>query len=241
MPKPAHSSRVRSRAATLAFALLVALTIAPGGIAGWLGNRWGEPVDLTAAGKGLDRVPSQFGDWVQDDARPLNAEVVEILQCSGSTERAYRNQKTGDVVRLALIVGPPGPTSVHTPEVCYSSRDYKTVSAAKRFRINRVGSVDAVFWGMTLEATDLEGGKLSVAYAWNDRHGWVAPEQPRFQFGGANLLYKLQLAAPLSSGDRTAQSDPCQSFLQAFLPALDAAVFTSPPGEKTGSAGDNQL
>lgn len=241
MSTSSSNSRTRRGGAKLAFALLVALTVAPGGLAGWLDNRWGEPVDLIAAGKELDRVPSRFGDWVQDDARPLSPEFVETLQCSGSTQRTYRNQKTGDVVRLVLIVGPPGPTSVHTPEVCYSSLDYKTLSSPKRFRINGAGSVDAVFWGMTLEATNLEGGKLSVAYAWNDKHGWVAPDQPRIQFGGAKLLYKLQLAARVSGGEQEEQSDPCRSFLHAFLPALDAALFASSPVEKTGLVGDKPL
>ncbi|HUY91126.1 MAG TPA: exosortase-associated EpsI family protein [Pirellulales bacterium] len=201
---------------------VVGLTVASGGVSGWLDNRWGQPVDLLAAGKNLERAPSQVGDWLLENSKPLSAEVTDVLQCSGSTQRVYRNQKTGDVVTLALIVGPPGPTSVHTPEVCYSSRDYKTISAPQRFRAIDAGSR---FWGMTLEATDLEGGRLSVAYAWNDGHGWVAPDQPRFQFGGAKLLYKLQLAAPMDRGNPAEKSNPCQTFLREFLPALDSVLF----------------
>lgn len=232
MSKPAPNGNARTCAAALAFAVLVALTLSSGGVAGWLDNRWGPPVDLVAAGERLEHVPSRFGDWVLENAHPLGSEVTEVLQCSGSTQRMYRNQKTGEAVSLALIVGPPGPTSVHTPEVCYSSRDYKTISKPKRFRVGTVAAGDANFWGMELEATNLEGSKLSLAYAWNDEHGWVAPERPRFEFGGARLLYKLQLAAAMPDGDQPEQADPCQAFLREFLPELDASLFEAESTKK---------
>lgn len=233
MPKTAATRASRRGGYVLAYALFVALTLVSGGVAGWLDNRWGPPVDLLAAGKRLDRVPNRFGDWVLENARPLDSEVAEVLQCSGSTQRVYRNQKTGETATVALIVGPPGPTSVHTPEVCYSSRDYKTISGPKKFRVGTAGAVDASFWGMELEATSLEGGKLSVAYAWNDERGWVAAERPRFEFGGAGLLYKLQLAAPLSDRDQPERTDPCQKFLREFLPALNATLFEASSAKKS--------
>lgn len=223
----------RMRSAALAFTLLVALTLVSGGVAGWLDNRWGLPPDLLAAGKNLDRVPRRVGDWALESAKSLAAVAEELLQCSGSTQRVYRNQKTGEAVTVALIVGPSGPISVHTPEVCYSSRDYKTISGPKPFRVGSSGSDDAMFWGMSLEATDLQGGKLSVAYAWNDEHGWAAPKHPRFEFAGAKLLYKLQLAAPISDRDESSRVDPCHAFLREFLPALDASLFEAEPADKT--------
>ena len=205
--------------------LLIGLTLASGAAAGWLDNRWGRSVDLVAAGKHLQQTPERFGDWVLERAQPLDAEAAELLQASGSTVRNYRNQKTSEAVIVALVVGPAGPMSVHTPEVCYSSRDFKTIAPAKRFQVG--GAAESQFWGMTLERTDLDGGKLSVAYGWNDGRGWAAPQQPRFQFGGAPLLYKLQLAAPLG-GEQPNKSDPCRSFLREFLPALDAALLWAP-------------
>ena len=93
---------------------------------------------------------------------------------------------------------------------------------------------------MMLQATDLRGGKLHVAYAWNDEHGWVAPEQPRFRFGGARLLYKLQLAAAAADDRESKENDPCRLFLRDALPALDAALFKpaasgSPPSDSSDS------
>lgn len=205
--------------------LWVGLTLASGVAAGRLDNRWGRPADLLAAGKRLGKTPERFGDWVLEHSQSLDQNAAELLQASGSTLRNYRNQRTGEAVTMALIVGPAGPMSVHNPEVCYSSRDFKTISPAKRFHI--VGAVEAEFWGMTLERTDLDGGKLSVAYAWNDGNGWAAPQQPRIQFGGAPLLYKLQIAAPLSGNERLENSDTCRTFLRDFLPAFDSVLPAS--------------
>ena len=222
--KPTPSGNLRHAGGKTGVALLAALTLAGGAVAGRFENRWGQGVDLAAAGERLDRIPAQFGDWTLEDSQSLSPDVVEMLQCSGSVSRLYRNQKSGAAVTMTLVVGPPGPTSVHTPEVCYSSRDYKTVSAPERFRVKPPGSANAEFWGMTLEATDLRGGNLRVVYAWNAERGWVAPDRPRFRFGGARLLYKLQLAA--AADDREPKhADPCRAFLRDALPALDAALF----------------
>jgi hypothetical protein len=180
---------------------------------------------LQSAGDKLQRTPERFGDWILERSQPLDEDSAELLQSTDGTQRIYRNQRTGETVALTLIVGPAGPMSVHTPEVCYSSRDYKTVSPPNRFHVGSGG--DAQFWGMTLESTDLEGGGLSVAYGWNDGNGWAAPQMPRFEFGGAPVLYKLQLAAPLEGDNGLKQNNTCRSFLRAFLPALDAVLFKS--------------
>jgi hypothetical protein len=213
----------------LGLLLWIGVTLASGAAAGWLDNRWGRPADLAAAGENLSKTPEKFGDWVLEHSQSLDEDAAELLQASGSTLRNYRNQSTGDAVTVALIVGPAGPMSVHHPEVCYSSRDFNTLAPAKRFHV--VGAVDAEFWGMTLEHAGLDGGKLSVAYGWNDGRGWAAPQQPRIQFGGAPLLYKLQLAAPLGGNERFDKSDPCRMFLRDFLPALDAVLLRASPAQ----------
>ena len=211
--------------------LLVGLTLGSGAAAGWLDNRWSRSVDLLAAGECLRQTPEKFGDWVLEHSQSLDEEAAELLQASGSTLCNYRNQKTGEAVIVALVVGPAGPISVHSPEVCYSSRDFKTLAPPKRFHVG--GAAGGQLWGMTLERTDLDGGKLSVAYGWNDGRGWAAPRQPRFQFGGAPLLYKLQLAAPLGD-EGPDKGDPCRLFLRDFLPALDDVLHWAPQRNSLG-------
>ena len=57
-------------------------------------------------------------------ARDLDAESRSQLECVGEMVRVYTNAKTGDSVTLQLILGPAGPTAVHTPEICMAQRDF---------------------------------------------------------------------------------------------------------------------
>src|SRR6185312_7441852 len=112
--------------------IVFALTAVSGAAAGVLGNRWGTPPDLRAAAVRLDRLPADLGEWRLIDESPLDESLVEMLQCIGSTNRTYHNRRSGETVHMSLIVGPPGPTSVHTPEICFSSQCYHVVAAAER-------------------------------------------------------------------------------------------------------------
>jgi hypothetical protein len=213
--------------------LVLAITVTSGAIAGVLGNRWGEPADLALAGRRIDQIPKSFGDWELDFAGPLEDDVVEVLQCVGHTHRRYRNRRTGESVGLFVIVGPPGPTSVHTPEICYSSQDYQMVEKPTRFTVSDVQSGDEAFWSMRFRSNSLDGHALHVAYAWNSGQGWQAPTQPRFTFGGAPLLYKLQLSASAINKPGAEPLNSCEAFLQQFLPQLDRALFS--PAQDPGA------
>src|SRR6185436_14608221 len=89
------------------------------GAAGWidahLTNRWSTPDDLQVAAKRLSEVPTQVGDWQMQADTPLAPDVEKMLQCSGNFNRRYVNSKTNEVIDVAAIVGPPGPTAAHTP------------------------------------------------------------------------------------------------------------------------------
>lgn len=205
------------------FLVLLSVTAASGGIAGAFNHRWGTPTDMAAAGQRVEQCPDRFGPWEMLTAEPFEPGVQEILECVGSTHRTYRNRETGETVQLALLVGPAGPTSVHTPDVCFSSQDYSSLGPRKRVA---VGSRGASVWEQQFKATSLRGETLRVAYAWNSGQGWIAAEKPRFQFAGAGLLYKLQVVSPVTRGDDEAESatSGCRAFLKDLLPALDAAV-----------------
>ena len=118
---------------------------------------------------------------------------------------------------MVLLVGPAGPTSVHTPDVCYRSQDYIQEAPREAVGIKaraEDGGQGGSFWMLPLRPNQLEAKRLRSYYAWSDGERWEATENPRLTFGGKSLLYKLQLAAP-------APSDPSEDlgrlFLQSFL------------------------
>ncbi len=201
------------------------LTCAAGWIDARWSNRWSTPAELDAAALRLEKVPTRVGEWQMQSQETIAPEVEEMLQCVGHFSRVYFNPTTNESVGVAAIVGPPGPTSVHTPEICYTSRDHVVVEDPTAVSIRPQERPDETFWRMTFRSGGLQGAHLRVYYAWSDGSGvWSASEHPRFKYSGQPLLYKIQLASR-SQGETSRDDDPCQRFLKSFLPALDAALF----------------
>lgn len=197
---------------------LVALTLFVGGVHGRLSGRWGPRPDVESAGERLKQVPQSIGDWQVQRIVDLEPDVVRMLQCSGSVSCVYQNEKTGDVVSMFVILGPFGPTAVHTPEVCFSSKDYKIIQARKKFTLSDSAESQDEFWDVRMQANDVSASGLRTLYGWTNTQHWQASENPRFSFGGSPYLYKLQISGPLPTDDQN--RDVCREFLTAFLPVL---------------------
>lgn len=203
--------------------ILAVATVAGGAAHGRFSNRWGAQPDLIAAGKQLEEMPEQAGDWTLVPIDPLPPKTLKMLQCTGSLHRKYENKKTGDILTIAVLLGPTGPIAVHTPEICYSARDFSILTPRQRWSPDTLSKPTAdqprdEFWDLRLQATDISGTKLRVIYGWTNGPTWQAVSQPRFTYGGSRYLYKLQLAGPVPSDD--GQRDPCNDFLKHFLPEL---------------------
>lgn len=202
----------------LAGGLLIAITIATGVAHGRLIGRWGVPTDVLSGAKQLERVPDQIGDWQNVRNDKLEPEAERMLQCTGNIVRVYENTRSGDRVSVAVLLGPSGPTSVHTPEICYSSRDYQITNDRSVWSpAGETENHSDTFWDLRLTTNDVSATPLRVIYGWANQKTWQATQYPRFSFGGSPYLYKLQLAGPAPvAGNR----DACDEFLSAFLPVL---------------------
>ena len=196
----------------------IGLIMANGMIHGRLTYRWTDQPDaMRAAAAKLAELPEDFGEWRMEESQLFDDYTLGILQCEGYVKRSYMHQKTGQLVNVAIIVGPFGPTSTHTPGICYTSRNYQIHGAAERIELS---AADAALWFMTLQSTDIDTHTIRVAYAWSDGGPWSASSQPRIEYGGRPYLYKIQVAGRLSAFDPEEQ-DPCRSFLESFLPVLE--------------------
>jgi hypothetical protein len=137
------------------------------------------------------------------------------LQCEGYVNRQYVNQETGDVVNLAVITGPPGPTAVHTPEICYSSRDYSIARERERTLIADKEGNAHTFWATVFESNNPLAERLCVFFAWSDGGNWIASKSPRFEFAGSQKLFKLQLAGRIDPS-----TDASESVIADFIREL---------------------
>lgn len=203
----------------LACGLLLALTLFSGVLHGRMSNRWGPTSRLAEAGQLLSGLPDEIGDWQQaGPAQELSGEAAAALECSGYVIRNYVHRDTRETVTVGLLVGRAGPMSVHTPEVCYSSREFPMVAGPERQVLKTADGVQHEFWRTTHKSTRLEGTALRAYYGWNDGQRWTAAEHPRFAYAGKPYLYRLQLAVPAPLAADEHYEDAGLRFLRDLLP-----------------------
>lgn len=211
-------NRTNLRNCVLLLALGLSATIAAGFAHGKLTHRWGPTRDLRAAADNLDRFPKKVGPWEVTDEMPMANEVIRTLSCAGYVHRQYVNRETGQTISMAMIVGPPGPTSVHTPEICYSSRAYTADTPREQIQVTDDDqSRSHTFWALSFRPNTPTTDRLRVLYAWCSDELWMAPESPRVTFAGEPLLYKLQLACLSTPNSEATVDSPCEEFIADLL------------------------
>jgi hypothetical protein len=89
-------------------------------------------------------------------------------------------------VRRVLIVGPPGPVAVHTPEIGTGSRNYELAAGPSEVRlsIQEKGNPAEThqFRAVRFKRTDIDGT-------------WRAEAGGRLKFAGSPCLYRLQVSS----------------------------------------------
>jgi hypothetical protein len=205
----------------IALTAVLLSTLGVGFVQGRISNRWGMRSDAELAAERLRRrLPNEVGNWRVRSDDKLPDPVAKILQCPAYITRVYEHQQTGDVVNVAVLLGPPGPISVHTPEVCYSSRDYTPDGDRRLATVKDLAGKEHTLWHLPLKANNLEASSLRIFYGWSTGARWGATEYPRFSFGGLPHLYKLQVAVTSHPASEAIEFDAGKDFLECFLPQL---------------------
>lgn len=201
------------------------LILASGLLHGNMTSRWGQSTDVAAAADALKSIPQSIGPWEQSGTCELTEAERTILHCSSYVSRLYRNRESGAYIRLTLLMGPPDRMAAHTPEICYSTREFQLREPRQRVILQTsASSEENAFWRVTFNATSLEGGILWVYYAWGIGGHWRAPDDARFAFPGQRYLFKLQVSTQTPSLFGNASPDACQDFLSYFVPATTAVL-----------------
>jgi hypothetical protein len=127
------------------------------------------------------------------------------------------------------MVGSSGPMAVHTPEICYGSRDHEQLgprqairipSASKGFNNNQNEKDHDAVWKTTFRMKGIDAQKMNIYYAWSTGDRWAAAENPRLSYASEPFLYKLLLANQVPAGHNEKATDPGLQFLTDFLPVL---------------------
>ncbi len=208
--------------------VLLVSTVAAGLLHGRLTNSWKQsPTSRVARERLAAALPQDFGNWRFDHEAEFPPAVLEILEQPAYFSRVYQHVQTGDTVTVVVIVGQPGPVSVHTPEICYSSRDYTVAGDRQKQEIVAADGRRHELWKLSLDANQADALPLEVMYGWTTGTAWEATDRPRYAFGGLSHLYKLQLAAVAPPRRREGDFNPVQDFLTGFLSQLQPQLVES--------------
>jgi hypothetical protein len=181
----------------------------------------------------LDKVPVKVGDWHGDDM-PVDPTVRKKAGAVGAVQREYHNVRTGEKVRLWLIVGHAREVSYHTPDVCYPGQGFEALASensvypmvfpdqpktdffTNTFRRNTSTGVqlERVFWNWYNPSNKENEGKVV----------WEAPKNPRWSFGNSRALYKMYFTSSMRDLKETADKSPCVRFAREFLPEVNKAL-----------------
>lgn len=215
---------------SICLAVAIAATTLATVVHGRLTNRWGTADrDRAEAAARLQQVPVAFGDWELQKETQLEDRVLGILQCTGSWRRDYVHRPTGQLVVVVMIIGPPGQTSTHTPEMCYSTQGFTQLGGVERLSLDGTASNQHEFHRVKFTRDGLARDEMEVCYAWRQKDRWTVPGVPRVAFGGGTYLYKMQLASLHDAGHTGSKSKiDCEAFLKEFLPVLDRTIFQTP-------------
>jgi hypothetical protein len=189
-------------------------------------NRWSMSDELQQATARLAGVPLTIGAWEGHDEALDERQVVQA-EMSGYLSRQYVDRRSGRSLWVLLVCGRPGPTSLHTPDVCLPANGYGETATPER--VSPTGEAEpAEFWMARFQkAGDLPEPR-QLLWSWSAGGPWMAPDHPRFAFGRYPFLYKLYVVQPLvGTDDATAAADRAE-FLTSFLPTVNAALFAAP-------------
>ena len=212
----------------LAAAGFLAVTLISGWFHGQLANRWGQVGELKAAAAKLEReLPTRVGAWRLVKNFPLEPHVKDVLQCAGHLHGMYANEQTGEVVSVAILVGPSGPLSVHSPEICYSAIDYELAGERQQWKVTDQKGQTHALWKLHANSRHSTRPNLRILYGWSRGGQWEAVRGPRFALAGVPILYKLQVAGPARDQKVENALDPCQDFLARFLADMQPRLIAS--------------
>jgi hypothetical protein len=199
-------------------------------------NRWRPSGAVTALAGRIQSVPKEIGDWKVTASFELRPAEIAMVGAAGYVSWQYTNASRGVSVSVLLLGGLPGKISTHPPDVCYRGGGYTLDSPSPYVYRYGPDGRQAEFATMTAAREGTNPSTQRIFWAWNASKGWLAPQAPRWQFAAEPALCKLYVIREISGVIVDPASDPCNDFLNVFLPELDRILFSVPRAELAASA-----
>lgn len=207
---------------------VIALIIAGGVLYGLQVDRWHSGSEaLEQAVERLNKVPMVIGSWVGE---PLAVEEPGVFERSGVKaywQRRYIHRGDGSSVDAVLVVGRPGPISVHTPDICFRGSGFAAAGVQRRTSIPSAGDC----WTCRfLPGESSATHAMEVHWTWSTDGTWTAPDTPRVAFARRPVLIKLYVLREILGATAAEKANPATAFLSTAMPSITYAIFSNNRG-----------
>ena len=193
------------------------------GVAGLVRPAGARPADAALVQAKLDALPMTVGPWV-GRTEPYPQRTLDQAEAVAAVNRVYTRADPPAQVGVLILAGSPGAMGAHDPSVCFAGAGYKATGAAGR----RPCGPDAL-WTARYDTAGDSPGTFQVNWGWSAGDKWAACDNPRLDFTGRGLVYKLYLTRGLPpGGGPKGQPDPTDEFLTLFLPRTQTLAGTTP-------------
>jgi hypothetical protein len=200
--------------------------ILPGMAHGVWTGRWALTDEPQASASRLKKMTLSLPEWEGED---LELSARQIGELAGCVSRRYTHRNDGSQLGVLLACGRPGPTAVHTPEICYAGQGYRPVGAVEKKEISLPGLARAEFFTGIFEKPNPAGEpeRIRIYWAWKAAAvDWRALSSPRLRLGLQPVVHKLYVVQPLS-GPGPVADKTCVEFIRELIPAMDQNLFHS--------------
>lgn len=211
------------------------------------GVRWWQTRQVAAVLEGgrtspfpLEELPMVVGDW-RGESTTLDPKIARRTGATDLITRRYVDQRTGATVEVIVLYGPSTEVYGHIPEVCYKAAGFEKVAGPD---VRQVQASQEKVPFRSLVYTRGEGGQADlqeVYYSWWYGTHWSPEVVSVFKrFERIPGMLKVHLARRVSEHERRDIGNPCESLLEALLPALErrlaAAAAAPAPARKQPTA-----
>jgi hypothetical protein len=218
------ASRIRMRHPLLIVATSLAVIAVAGFAEGRFSNKESSERELARAVEAVSRIPLNCGQWTATEL-DLAPDELRVAEASGAMLRRYTHSTSGRSVIVLLLCGPAGPISVHPPTACYRARGYRLVDAPERGSLIE-NSREHSF--LTAEFTNPAGfadDRVGIMWSWSANGSWAAPENPRLEFAGQPVLFKLYVTWDRCRDSSSLIDSRPTDFCQEFVESLKEVLF----------------
>jgi Protein of unknown function (DUF3485) len=207
---------------------VIAVILAFGVWEAWWTDRWALSKEPERAANKLKDISRTVGDWINDDDETLDPRQVARAEMTGYLSRKYtnKNKNTPAALQVLIVAGRPGPTALHSPDVCYPAIGYQRLAPPIKYSVKSpLGEPLADCWIADYQRDGINPEPLRIRWSWTATGTWAAADNPRLEFAGYGFLYKLYVLRVLPRPNVPMTDDPTEDFLRVFLPELRQKLF----------------